>query len=162
MKDDHFESRNTIPTSIPTTPSSLPGGKQRRKAMNPIIMLSPSETALLNLHNVKKFLEESMLVQIFNHKASSHFQSLRTCTDFFVSLCVNYRYVEPIQAKRENDNPTTDMVMIHHARTTTTISSSINKNDYNQLNAAKGSRYFIVNSVEALAKFGSLDDAWYV
>lgn len=32
---------------------------QKKKQLNPIIMISPSSTALITMHNVKAFLEEA-------------------------------------------------------------------------------------------------------
>lgn len=50
-----------------------------------------------------------------------------------------------------------DLVLIEHARTTSTISSSLG----NAAEARKA-RYMIVDSIEALSKFGQNDEAWYV
>lgn len=33
--------------------------QQKKKQLNPIIMISPSSTALITMHNVKQFLEEA-------------------------------------------------------------------------------------------------------
>ncbi|SCZ97812.1 BZ3500_MvSof-1268-A1-R1_Chr3-3g06387 [Microbotryum saponariae] len=140
IKDNHFEARPSASTSTSTTPApgttSSSSGKNRRKALNPIIMLSPSETALLNLYNIKAFLERA-------------------------------QYVEPSKAKLDAGGEETDMVIVHHARASSTIASSVESrngwtNDPNAAlrGGAGGARYFVVNSVEALAKFGSLDDAW--
>lgn len=53
----------TASTSNSTSSSSSSTGvKPRKKQVNPIIMISPSSTALITMHNVKKFLEESMYV----------------------------------------------------------------------------------------------------
>lgn len=42
------------------------GGKpNKKKQLNPIIMISPSSTALITMYNVKKFLEESMWAAFF-------------------------------------------------------------------------------------------------
>mgnify|MGYP002806982064 CR=1 FL=1 len=51
-----------------------------------------------------------------------------------------------------------DMVQVNHARSISTIASSLG-------GAAQGdgrkTRYFVVDSIEALAKFGGTDEAWY-
>lgn len=49
------------------------------------------------------------------------------------------------------------MVQVNHARSISTIASSLG-------GAAQGdgrkTRYFVVDSIEALAKFGGTDEAW--
>ncbi|SCV74674.1 BQ2448_7703 [Microbotryum intermedium] len=138
IRDDHFEARPSASSTTTAATGATPlSGKNRRKTLNPIIMLSPSETALLNLYNIKAFLERS-------------------------------QYVEPSKAKLEAGGEETDMVIVHHARASSTIASSVESrngaaaHDPNAAlrGGAGGARYFVVNSVEALAKFGSLDDAW--
>lgn len=48
-----------------------------------------------------------------------------------------------------------DMVLVNHARTTSSISSSLS-----HTGEVKKTRYFVVDSVEALSKFGGHDEAW--
>jgi len=97
---------------------------QARKAKNmfPIIMISSSPTALVTMHNVKKFLQDS---------AFEPSQEARA------------------RAAAEGNSKTEDLIAIY--RTHTHIDSS-NKETKRQ------ARYFVVDSVEALSKFGS--DAW--
>ncbi|KAF7298863.1 CDC73-C domain-containing protein [Mycena indigotica] len=95
-----------------------------RKPRNnfPIIMISSSPTALITMHNVKKFLQESTF--------------------------------EPSQDARqramsEGNSRPEDMIAIYRKRTTIDTSGKEHESHV---------RYFIVDSVEALGKFGP--DAW--
>lgn len=42
--------------------SAGPAKVGRKKQLNPIILISPSSSALITMHNVKRFLEDSMYV----------------------------------------------------------------------------------------------------
>jgi parafibromin len=87
--------------------------------MYPIIMISSSPTALITMHNVKRFLQESTF--------------------------------EPSSAARAaaaNTRPD-DLIPIYRKRTF--IDSSGKEHESH-------ARYFVVDSTEALAKFGA--DAW--
>lgn len=61
--------REEVAKSSATAPAGAvvsgagPGGKQgKKKQLTPIIVISPSSTALITMHNVKRFLEESQFV----------------------------------------------------------------------------------------------------
>ncbi|GAA5841040.1 hypothetical protein JCM3766R1_006645 [Sporobolomyces carnicolor] len=56
-------------SSKPTTASAQPGAlkpvqssSSKKKQLNPIIMISPSSTALITMHNVKEFLQDARFV----------------------------------------------------------------------------------------------------
>ncbi|KAG6829222.1 hypothetical protein H0H87_012207 [Tephrocybe sp. NHM501043] len=95
-----------------------------RKARNnfPIIMISSSPTALITMHNVKRFLQESTFETS---------QDART------------------RAASEGNARPEDMIPIYRKRTH--IDSSGKETETH-------AKYFIVDSVEALSKFGA--DAW--
>lgn len=102
-------------------------------------MISSSPTALITMHNVKKFLQESVY-------ASYHCISLPH-TNFNCSF-------EPSQEARtrataEGNPRPEDLIPIYRKRTH--IDSSGKETE-------TSSRYFVVDSVEALSKFGV--DAW--
>lgn len=88
----------------------------------PIIMISSSPTALVTMHNVKRFLQEA----VFEPS-----QEART------------------RAAAEGNARPEDMIPIYRKRTT--IDSSGREVETH-------TRYFVVDSTEALAKFGA--DAW--
>ncbi|BGP58458.1 hypothetical protein JCM8202_005435 [Rhodotorula sphaerocarpa] len=102
---------------------------QKKKQLNPIIMISPSSTALITMHNVKQLLEES-------------------------------RFVPSEDARRDAAGASTayvaeDVIQINHARATGSVGGAGNE--------TRNARYFVVDSVEALSKFGGagkLDEAW--
>ncbi|KAJ7134764.1 RNA pol II accessory factor, Cdc73 family-domain-containing protein [Mycena epipterygia] len=108
-----------------TTAVATPDAKAlARKARNnyPIIMISSSPTALITMHNVKRFLQESTF--------------------------------EPSQDARqraaaEGNTRPEDLIAIYRKRTS--IDSSGKEHETQ-------ARYFVVDSVEALGKFGA--DAW--
>lgn len=102
---------------------------------NPIILISPSSSALITMYNVKRFLEESVY--------------------------------EPSEEARANSGRIAeDVVQIEHVRQIG--SSSDAKDSAGGLSGAnraertaageKLTRYFVVDGVDALSKFG--DDAW--
>ncbi|GAA6053913.1 hypothetical protein JCM3770_005330 [Rhodotorula araucariae] len=102
---------------------------QKKKQLNPIIIISPSSTALITMHNVKLFLEEA-------------------------------RFVPSEEARRlaAAENPSSagtveDVVLVNHARASTSTAPGAE---------TRKARYFVVDSVEALSKFGGgkLDEAW--
>lgn len=55
-----------------------------------------------------------------------------------------------------------DVIQVNHARATTSISSTLAGGNGSAPVEARKARYFIVDGVEALSKFGGTDDAWYV
>ncbi|TCD66405.1 accessory factor associated with RNA polymerase II [Steccherinum ochraceum] len=107
-------------TQAPTPDPKL----QARKAKNqyPIIMISSSPTALITMHNVKSFLQESQYVPSQEAKA---------------------------QAAAEGNARPEDLIAIYRKRTG--IDSAGRETESH-------ARYFVVDSTEALAKFGT--DAW--
>lgn len=57
MKEDQQRKQpSSAQTATPAAPAARP---QKKKQLNPIIMISPSSTALITMHNVKQFLEEA-------------------------------------------------------------------------------------------------------
>ncbi|KAJ7593726.1 RNA polymerase II-associated protein [Mycena floridula] len=113
------------PGAAPPTPTPTPDPKVlARKARHnyPIIMISSSPTALITMHNVRKFLQES---------------------SFEPSQIARARAMEEGNTKPE------DMIPIYRKLT------NIDPSGKETVIQAK---YFIVDSVEALSKFGP--DAW--
>ncbi|KAK0450339.1 RNA pol II accessory factor, Cdc73 family-domain-containing protein [Desarmillaria tabescens] len=113
------------PGAPASTPAPTPDLKmQARKARNnfPIIMISSSPTALITMHNVKRFLQESV---------------------FETSQAARER------AKAEGNTKPDDLIPIY--RKLTHIDPSGRE-------TSTHARYLVVDSVEALSKFGA--DAW--
>ncbi|RDB19338.1 Cell division control protein 73 [Hypsizygus marmoreus] len=108
------------PSAVPSADAKL----QARKARNmfPIIIISSSPTALITMHNVKRFLQESTFEPSQEARA---------------------------RATAEGNTRPEDMIPIYRKRTN--IDSSGKETETH-------ARYFVVDSVEALAKFGA--DAW--
>ncbi|GAA6039763.1 hypothetical protein JCM8097_004210 [Rhodosporidiobolus ruineniae] len=122
LKDE----QNSKSSSSQQPAAVAPGAKpQKKKQLNPIIIISPSSTALITMHNVKQFLEEA-------------------------------RYVPSDLARQETAafGVSTDMIQVNHARSTSAAGVTAE---------TRKARYFIVDGVEALSKFGGagkLDEAW--
>ncbi|PCH38531.1 RNA polymerase II-associated protein [Wolfiporia cocos MD-104 SS10] len=97
---------------------------QARKPKNlyPIIMISSSPTALITMHNVKRFLQEAVFEPSQDARA---------------------------RAAAEGNPRPEDLIAIYRKRTT--IDPSGRETEMH-------ARYFVVDSTEALAKFGA--DAW--
>jgi len=110
--------------NIPQSLSAPDAKLQARKAKNmfPIIMISSSPTALITMHNVKRFLQESV---------------------FEPSQEARARAIADGNVKPD------DMIAIYRKRTT--IDSSGRETE-------SQARFYIVDSVEALSKFGL--DPW--
>ncbi|KAK2460699.1 hypothetical protein APHAL10511_007169 [Amanita phalloides] len=111
--------------SLSTPSSAIPDPKmQPRKARHndPIIIISSSPTALITMHNVKRFLQESTFEPTQEAKA---------------------------RAAREGNTRPEDVIPLYRKRVT--INSSGKETE-------SQARYFVVDNVEALAKFGA--DAW--
>ncbi|KZT29221.1 RNA polymerase II-associated protein [Neolentinus lepideus HHB14362 ss-1] len=110
--------------AAPAPTSTIDPKLQARKARNmePIIMISSSPTALITLHNVKRFLQEA----VFEPSAEAR-----------------------ARATSEGNTRPEDLLAIY--RTLTNISPSGKQ-------TISHARYFVVDSVEALSKFGA--DAW--
>lgn len=97
---------------------------QARKPKNqyPIIMISSSPTALITMHNVKRFLQEAVFEPSQEARA---------------------------RAAAEGNTRPDDLIPIYRRRTTIDPSGRETESQ---------SRYFVVDSADALTKFGS--DAW--
>ncbi|THV07383.1 CDC73-domain-containing protein [Dendrothele bispora CBS 962.96] len=123
LKKLRESSRPGAAVPVPATPTPDPK-MQARKARNmyPIIMISSSPTALITMHNVKRFLQESTFETSQSAKA---------------------------RAAAEGNTRPDDLIPLY--RRLTAIDSS-GKETIGQ------TKYFIVDSVEALSKFGA--DAW--
>merc|ERR1712093_462838 len=120
--------------------ASAPSQQQkRRRQLNPIIIISPSSSALITMYNVKKFLEEAI-------------------------------YVPSDTARAQSNRVAEDVVQIMHKRQIGTTASDGRGGDAyggglsGSNRAERGAageklvRYFVVDGVDALSKFG--DDAW--
>lgn len=140
----------------PAQPLATAGAKpQKKKQLNPIIMISPSSTALITMHNVKQLLEESRCDCRFR----PWIRELIKLTWRETAFC---RFVPSEDARREAAGASTayvaeDVIQINHARATGSVGGAGNE--------TRNARYFVVDSVEALSKFGGagkLDEAWCV
>lgn len=100
--------------------------------LQPIIIVSPSASALITMHNVKSFLEDAVFVPSQQNIASG----AKVLED---TVAVNHRRQLGSTA----------------AANAAPGSSSLGKGDASDRNA----RYWIVDSVAALSKFGS-SDVW--
>ncbi|KAF5387093.1 hypothetical protein D9615_002055 [Tricholomella constricta] len=111
------------PGAVPTPPP-MDAKMQARKARNnfPIIMISSSPTALITMHNVRRFFQESTFEPSQEARA---------------------------RATAEGNTRPEDVIPIYRKRTH--IDSSGKETETH-------ARYFVVDSVEALSKFGA--DAW--
>ncbi|KAM6500993.1 RNA polymerase II-associated protein [Amanita muscaria] len=117
------EAGKTGAVSSPATPTADPKLQPRKaRHIDPIIIISSSPTALINMHNVKRFLQEST------------FESSQEAKT---------------RAAREGNTRPEDVIPIYRKRVT------INSGGKEVESQA---RYFVVDNVEALAKFGT--DAW--
>ncbi|KAF4615188.1 hypothetical protein D9613_003417 [Agrocybe pediades] len=110
-------------TAIPAAPAADPKMLARKARHNqPIIMISSSPTALITMHNVKRFLEDSVFEPSQEARA---------------------------RATAEGNLKPEDLIPIYRKRTTIDTSGK---------ETVIKSTYYVVDSVEALAKFGA--DAW--
>ncbi|GAA5941274.1 Cdc73p [Sporobolomyces koalae] len=115
-------------TSSSSTPGALkPVQSNKKKQLNPIIMISPSSTALITMHNVKEFLEEARFIP------SDQARSLAAGSGM--------AYIAE------------DVVQVNHNRATGAPAAAGTVE-------TRKARYFVVDSVEALGKFGKADEAW--
>ncbi|GAA5927472.1 hypothetical protein JCM1841_000935 [Sporobolomyces salmonicolor] len=128
LRDEHSRknpSSATAPTSAPANVKA-----QRKKQLNPIIIISPSSTALITMHNVKQFLEESTFI------TSDEARKTASGTSAAGYLAE-------------------DVVQVNHARAGASLGQAAGE--------TRKARYFVVDGVEALSKFGGagkLDEAW--
>ncbi|KAA1113969.1 accessory factor associated with RNA polymerase II [Puccinia graminis f. sp. tritici] len=120
-----------------TKPVGPPGSaisQAKRRSMNPIIIISPSSSALITMHNVKRFLEDAVF--------------------------------EPPNVARGGGaqiTTTEDVIVVSHRRGYTTSQAPPHPSDSGAFGKSSGpadraARYFVVDGVEALTKFG--EDAW--
>jgi parafibromin len=107
--------------------------------MHPIVMISSSPTALITMHNVKRFLQESAFVP----SLTPPFTLLKGAHSFEPSADARSR------AAAEGNIRPEDVIPIYRKRTT--IDSSGKEHETQ-------ATYYVVDSIEALAKFGT--DAW--
>ncbi|GAA5982954.1 hypothetical protein JCM11641_006895 [Rhodosporidiobolus odoratus] len=115
LKETQASSSAATPASA-STASSKP---QKKKQLNPIIIISPSSTALITMHNVKMLLEEGRFIPS-DQARQNH-------------LAASSSYVAE------------DVIQISHARATTSGGTTAE---------TRKARYFVMDNVEALAKFG--------
>ncbi|GAA6017522.1 hypothetical protein JCM10207_008254 [Rhodosporidiobolus poonsookiae] len=131
LRDDQSKSSSSGPQhGAPAQPAMGPGGKpQKKKQLNPIIIISPSSTALITMHNVKHFLEEARFLPSDEARA-------------LAATGGGGGYAGE------------DVVQVNHARSTSSAGTTAE---------TRKARYFVVDGVEALSKFGGagkLDEAW--
>ncbi|KAM0789837.1 hypothetical protein ACM66B_006684 [Microbotryomycetes sp. NB124-2] len=124
---DEQENKEAAAAAAAAAPDSrsssvTPGKPQKRRNQDPIIMISPSSTALITMHNVKRFLEDA----VFEHSE---------------------------QARVSGHGATGDVIPVTRIRPSTSVGASFGQNQ------VKKTRFFVVDSVEALAKFGG-ESAW--
>ncbi|KAG0145526.1 hypothetical protein CROQUDRAFT_716081 [Cronartium quercuum f. sp. fusiforme G11] len=119
-------------------PVGVPGSgsaSAKRRPMNPIIVISPSSSALITMHNVKRFLEDA----VFEPPNSSRGSGAQITA-------------------------TEDVVMVNHRRGYTTSQSVLPPHSAagsatkSKSGSDRAARYIVVDGIEALNKFG--DDAW--
>ncbi|GAA5957325.1 hypothetical protein JCM10213_003790, partial [Rhodosporidiobolus nylandii] len=122
------DEQNSKASAPSATAPGAPGAKpQKKKQLNPIIIISPSSTALITMHNVKQLLEEGRFIPSDLARAQSASAGISNSED---------------------------VLQISHARATTSGGTTAE---------TRKARYFVVDGVEALAKFGGqgrLEEAW--
>lgn len=124
--------RETKPgtASTPVTPPGPMMQPRKVKNMFPIIMISSSPTALITMYNVKRFLQESV---------------------FEISSAARER------AAAAGNSRVEDVLHIDRRRTPHTASGAASASSSSGSGSAV-QRYFVVDSTDALQKFGA--DAW--
>ncbi|KAG1853489.1 RNA pol II accessory factor, Cdc73 family-domain-containing protein [Suillus subalutaceus] len=120
--------KETKPGAIPAPAPAAGPHMQSRKAKNqyPIIMISSSPTALITMHNVKRFLQESL------------FESSSAARE---------------RAAAAGNSRAEDVIHIDRRRVPPSSSSQPTSTSRGDIQ-----RYFVVDSTDALQKFGA--DAW--
>ena len=101
--------------------------QQRRKRVDPIIIISPSSTALINMYNVKRFLEES----VFEHAEQAR--------------------LNPDGTPRQVE----DVIPISHTRASASTSGA--SGGVGTVAAGRTERYFVVDNVDSLEKLAGKD-----
>ncbi|KAH7918857.1 CDC73-domain-containing protein [Leucogyrophana mollusca] len=135
--------------AVVPAPSAGLGLMQARKAKStsPIIIISSSPTALITMHNVKRFLQESVFEPSAAARARSGAQG----------------------GGRGEDLVTVDRALSssHSSSSSSSHPSAGGSGGGSGTGGGSGGgsggprqRYFIIDSTEALAKFGGADDAW--
>ncbi|KAI9570684.1 RNA pol II accessory factor, Cdc73 family-domain-containing protein [Boletus coccyginus] len=135
--------RDVKPGSAPTPAPSAGPPMQARKTKNmfPIIMISSSPTALITMYNVKRFLQEA----VFEPSTTARERA---------AAAGNPRAEDLLHIDRRRDPPTASAAAFSSSTNASMTPSA----------AAHGAgtgtvqRYFIVDSTDALQKFGA--DAW--
>ena len=107
-------------------------------------MISSSPTALITMHNVKRFLEEATYVILIFYSIID-----RQWLKFVKTVRFEPSQDARARAASEGNMRPEDLIPIYRKRT------SIDTSGKETVTQAK---YFVVDSVEALAKFGT--DAW--
>ncbi|KAF8551779.1 CDC73-domain-containing protein [Imleria badia] len=132
--------RDVKPGSAPAPAPSAGLPMQARKAKNmfPIIMISSSPTALITMYNVKRFLQEA----IFEPSTTARERA---------AAAGNPRAEDLLHIDRRRDPPTASFSSSTNAASTSSASS-------HGTGTGTVQRYFIVDSTDALQKFGA--DAW--
>jgi len=119
-----------------SAPVPSASSQKRRRQANPIIIISPSSSALITMYNVKRFLEES----VYEPSETARATSGRIAED-----------VIHVNRKRQ-----IGLLSGDNARDDGGLSGQ-NKQERGKA-GEKLTRYFVVDGVDALSKFG--DDAW--
>ncbi|KAH9483530.1 Cell division control protein 73 [Psilocybe cubensis] len=109
-------------SSIPATPASDPKLVRKARHTQPIIIISSSPSALITMHNVKRFLEDSVFETSQDARA---------------------------RATAEGNVKPEDVLAIYRKRTSIDTSGK---------ETVIKSTYWVIDGVDALAKFGT--DAW--
>lgn len=139
-KGTHSSGHNATAPAQPLVPSPGQGGRKRRQA-NPIILISPSSSALITMYNVKRFLEEAIYEPSDAARAAA---AGRTAEDV-----IHINHKRQIGMTGAGDSAIREDGGL----------SGTNK-DQRSIAGEKLTRYFVVDGVDALSKFG--DDAWCV
>ncbi|GAA5883032.1 hypothetical protein JCM16303_006800 [Sporobolomyces ruberrimus] len=125
--------------STPAAAGALkPSGSTKKKQLNPIILISPSSTALITMHNVKDFLQEAKFVPSDQARALAA-SGGGTGSGYLAE----------------------DVVQINHQRASGSAQNG--QGGANKSVETRMARYFVVDTVEALGKFGGTgreEEAW--
>ncbi|GAA6061513.1 hypothetical protein JCM10212_004503 [Sporobolomyces blumeae] len=128
-------------------PGGLKPQQSKKKQLNPIIMISPSSTALITMHNVKDLLEDSRFVP-----------------DPPVALLPAFIPSDEARSRAAGASSAyiaEDVIQVNHQRASG--QPQHHSTGGSQTVETRKARYFVVDSVEALAKFGGagrVDEAW--
>ncbi|KAG8217065.1 RNA pol II accessory factor, Cdc73 family-domain-containing protein [Butyriboletus roseoflavus] len=136
--------RDVKPGSAPASVPSAGPPMQARKAKNmfPIIMISSSPTALITMYNVKRFLQDA----VFEPSTTARERA---------AAAGNPRAEDLLHIDRRRDPPTASAATFSSS---TSTSSTVVSAASHGTGTGTVQRYFIVDSTDALQKFGA--DAW--